>query len=395
MSTCKSWMKYSWEGHYCENPSLEAEPEGLCILHSLAPEKDKNLFDQALKTKLADEDFDFREVYFPGPASFTRQRFKSATNFHGSRFAGWADFRGAEFLEGADFSHARFAQVVLFEKARFVGQILFKGTEIAGEADFRGASFDGPGIFQNVNERRETTGRLPLIAYFQDISFGPRGHLQFHDLSIGLASFLGTDLRRSEFHNVRWYSYQGRQAVYDEILLRGKGGPYVLTLASWRESSHDYEGLCARVEELYRYLKLNYEQEGDLKQAGDFHYGEMEMHRQANFWRRWFPVSWYNLYRILSGYGERPLRALGWLVGLVGGLALSLEFLGLRTAEGSTAGFSESLIYILERMSFTRPEWPKPITEGGGLLAGVSHFLILGQAALFLLALRNRLGRRH
>jgi len=123
MSTCKSWMKYSWEGHYCENPSLEAEPEGLCILHSLAPEKDKNLFDQALKTKLADEDFDFREVYFPGPASFTRQRFKSATNFHGSRFAGWADFRGAEFLEGADFSHARFAQVALFEKARFVGQI--------------------------------------------------------------------------------------------------------------------------------------------------------------------------------------------------------------------------------------------------------------------------------
>ena len=37
---------------------------------------------------------------------------------------------------------------------------------------------------------------------------------------------------------------------------------------------------------LYRYLKLNYEKEGDLKQAGDFHYGEMEMHRKSNFWRR-------------------------------------------------------------------------------------------------------------
>ncbi len=46
-------------------------------------------------------------------------------------------------------------------------------------------------------------------------------------------------------------------------------------------------------------------------------------------------------------------------------------------------------------MSLLRPEWPQPITAGGGLLTAVSHFLILGQAALFLLAIRNRLGRRH
>ncbi len=285
--------------------------------------------------------------------------------------------------------------MTIHKQARFAGQILFKGVEIAGEADFRSTTFDGPAIFQNVNERRETTGRLPLIAYFQNLIFGPQGSLRFQDLSLGLASFLGTDMRRLEFHNIRWYHYQGRQVIYDEILLRGKGGPYVLNLTPWREPDHDYEGLCARVEELYRYLKLDYEMEGDLKQAGDFHFGEMEMHRQASFWRRWFPLSWYNLYRVLSGYGERPLRALGWLVGIVAGLALSLQWLGLKTAEGPLAGFTESLIYVLEHMSLIRPEWPKPITQGGGLLAAVSHFLILGQAALFLLAIRNRLGRRH
>ena len=100
---------------------------------------------------------------------------------------------------------------------------------------------------------------------------------------------------------------------------------------------------CARVGELYRYLKLDYEQEGDLKQAGDFHYGEMEMHRQASFWRRWFPLSWYNLYLVLSGYGERPLRALGCLVGLVAGMACLLQWLGLQTSEGHMAGFAEAL----------------------------------------------------
>jgi len=75
MPTCKSWMKYSWEGHICENPPWEADPEGLCILHSLVPEKDKNAFDQALQAKLAGEDYDFREVYFPGPVSFAKQKF--------------------------------------------------------------------------------------------------------------------------------------------------------------------------------------------------------------------------------------------------------------------------------------------------------------------------------
>ncbi len=395
MSTCKGWMKYSWEGHVCENPPWEADPQGLCILHCLVPEKDKNDFEQALQNKLAEEDFDFREVYFPGPVSFARQKFTKPANFHGAKFTGWSDFREAEFIGGADFSYARFAQAALFEKASFAGQVLFKNAEITGEADFRNASFDGPVILQNVNERRETAGRLPLIAYFQNLTFGPQGSLRFQDLSLGLASFLGTDMRRMEFHNVRWYPYQGRQAIYDEILLRGKGGPHVLNLNPWREQGLDYEGLCARVEELYRYLKLDYEEEGDLKQAGDFHFGEMEMHRQANFWRRWFPLSWYNLYRILSGYGERPLQALGWLVGIVTGLTISLQWLGLRTAEGSLAGFTESLIYVLEHMSLLRPEWPKPVSIGGGLLTAVSHFLILGQAALFLLAIRNRLGRRH
>jgi hypothetical protein len=387
-------MKYSWEGTYCEEPAWEGDPEGLCILHSPVPEKDKKAFDQAQHGKLTSEDFDFREVYFPGPVSFSRQMFKKFADFHGAKFAGWADFREAEFNEGADFSHARFAQAALFEKARFAGQVLFKNTEITGEADFRGASFDGLAIFQGINEPRESTGRLPLIANFQYLAFGPWGRLQFQDLSLGMASFLGTDMRRMEFHNVRWHSYQGRQAIYDEILLRRKEGPYVLSLAR-REQGLDYERLCARVGELYRYLKLDYEQEGDLKQAGDFHYGEMEMHRQASLWRRWFPLSWYNLYLVLNGYGERPLRALGCLVGLVAGVAGLLRWLGLQAADGHAAGFAEAVIYLLELTSLMRPEWPKPITTGGHFLSAISHFFILGQAALFLLAMRNRLGRRH
>ncbi len=109
-------MKYSWEGYVCENPPWEADPEGLCILHSLVSEKDKNVFDQALQAKMAREDYDFREVYFPGPVSFAKQKFTKLANFNGAKFVGWGDFREAEFHERADFSSARFVQAALFEQ---------------------------------------------------------------------------------------------------------------------------------------------------------------------------------------------------------------------------------------------------------------------------------------
>lgn len=150
----------------------------------------------------------------------------------------------------------------------------------------------------------------------------------------------------------------------------------------------------AGLEKLYRYLKLNYEGEGDLKQAGDFHYGEMEMQRRARPWRRRFPLSWYNIYLTLSGYGERPFRALVWLLGLLGGMALLISVLGLETASGERVGFGPSLIFLLEQATLLHPEWAKPAATGARVVGALSRILLPAQAALFILALRNRLGRR-
>jgi len=387
-------MKYSWEGTYCEEPSWEGDPEGLCILHSLVPEKDKKAFDQAFKDKMAREDYDFREVFFPGPISFIGHKFNKGVNFRGAKFFGWANFREAEFADLADFSSAKFAQTAIFEKARFSGQALFKNTEITGEADFRGATFDGHTVFHQINKERGISKAPPLTAFFQYLSFGPWGLLRFQDLSLDQASFLGTDLRRCEFHNVHWHSYRGRQVVYDEMLLREKGESSLVGFAPAFEHRLDYEGLCVSIEELYRYLKLNHEKEGDQKQAGDFHYGEMEMHRWANPWRRWFPFSWSNLYWALSGYGERPLRAFGWLLGLIGGMGLALSYLGLKTHPGMGTGFRPAVVYLLQQATLIRPDWAEPVTLGGQMIGAMSRLLIPAQLALFLLALHSRLGRR-
>jgi hypothetical protein len=141
----------------------------------------------------------------------------------------------------------------------------------------------------------------------------------------------------------------------------------------------DYGGLCVSIEELYRYLKLNHEKEGDQKQAGDFHYGEMEMHRRASPWRRWFPFSWYNLYLLLSGYGERPLRALGWLLGLIGAMAWGLSYLGLKIHTGMGTGVGPAVVYLLQQATLIRPDWAEPGTLGGQLICALSRLLIPAQ----------------
>ena len=133
---------------------------------------------------------------------------------------------------------------------------------------------------------------------------------------------------------------------------------------------------------------------GDYKKAGDFHYGEMEMHRRASKWR-WFPFYWYNLYRVLSGYGERPSWALGWLAGFLLALPLLVWGFGLDSVTGGTSpGFLETFTYIFEKATFQRPPLLSNLNLLGRFISNLSLLIIPGQAALFLLALRNRLGRR-
>ena len=152
----------------------------------------------------------------------------------------------------------------------------------------------------------------------------------------------------------------------------------------------DYYG---EVEHLYRDLQENYEKARDYKKMGDFHYGEMEMHRRTSKWR-WFPFYWYNLYWALSGYGESPSRAFVLLIFLLAVLTGLLAWTSLEMLDPKhVPAFGDSFFFLLQKATLQRPTWAEPVGLG---VAGVgfSVLLIPGQAALFLLALRNRLGRR-
>jgi uncharacterized protein YjbI with pentapeptide repeats len=412
-STCQIHKKYT--EIKCANTSLPKDPDGLCILHSHNKEKNPEAFREAMLAKWnqADEEIcDFRGVFFPGPVSLPFDIFEKYMDFSRATFKAKAIFFEVYFTKGASFSEASFADLANFASASFMRADFsdasftegadFSGASFGARANFSRVSFGGRVLFLKINRpRNEGQSPQPLWGDFSYLHFQENGMLRFQDMSLAGVTFVGTDLRRLEFYHVDWYHLRGgRQALYDEVLLRKKELSFVNKILIFFElmsapkrpppTKDDY----GEVERLYRNLEVNYESVNDYKTSGDFHYGEMEMHRRASKWR-WFPLYWYNLYWISSGYGERPLRAVLTLVGVL--LVFSGFFWGVEReslGDWNWSGFWQAFLYVFQQGTLQKPDWLKPVTAGGKFLSALMPILIPGQTALFLLALRNRLGRR-
>jgi uncharacterized protein YjbI with pentapeptide repeats len=405
MAICRLCEVYNFEKYF---ESWEEDPDGLCLLHSQQSDKDKDGKFIALIEELKEQKKSyFAGVLFPGNISFQGFQFTKISCFYMASFLGSADFSEAIFLKPAIFTKASFLDKAVFFGATFKSSAIFQLARFSKEALFSSATFSSETLFyktsfsiiialnncnfleksniilSNINpiKTEETTKQkmyAPFWANFSSLRIKPGASLTLRTCKLTQVRFEESDVSRIEFDRVTWASRWGRSAVYDELV--------------WREKK---EGSPEAVERLYRQLKSNYEEKKDYKRVGDFHYGEMEMHRLGSPWRRRFPFSWYNLYWALNGYGERPLRALIWF-----GVFL-LTFTGLIWSQGLTvtgdvnpAGLWQSFRFVLEKATLQRPTWGNPVTSLGEFLATLSPLFLPGQAALFFLALRNRLGRR-
>ncbi|MCX5888291.1 MAG: pentapeptide repeat-containing protein [Deltaproteobacteria bacterium] len=415
--TCRIHEKYP--EIECTNSVLPGDTEDLCILHSHEKGKGLAAFREALRARWTQEDaefYDFRGVYFPdwfnplnyfgsreftkaadfsratftGAANFSLATFTDEAHFYNTTFMDWANFWGANFIDWADFGLAIFKKVAEFCGSSFVEEADFSGAKIFGRIDFQALNPQGK-------------GKPPPSAFhgnFRGLELSLGAVLRFQDLSLAYCEFSGNDLRQVEFRHVEWYPYRGRQSIFEEMLLREeeKEDPWFWTrlsrYAPYSPHPSELTDKYGEVERLYRDLQENYDKARDYKKMGDFHYGEMEMHRRPNKWR-WFPFYWYNLYWALSGYGERPSRAFGLLICFLAVLTGLLAWTGLEILDPKhSASFGNPFFYLLQKVTLQRPTWAEPVGFGGKLVAGLSVLLIPGQAALFLLALRNRLGRR-
>lgn len=116
------------------------------------------------------------------------------------------------------------------------------------------------------------------------------------------ASFKGTDVTEMNFIDNVWRRNRlDRIITLDERILRN-----MIRSDHFQRYGEVSFDQCA---ETYRQLKVNFDKKGNSIDAGNFHYGEMEMRYFAcGRIRRLFSI--IGIYRFLSGYGERPVQSL-------------------------------------------------------------------------------------
>jgi uncharacterized protein YjbI with pentapeptide repeats len=359
---------------------------------------------------------DFGGVTFTKEARFVNTNFKEAVFFAEATFSRTADFRGAMFTGEVEFGMAKFTEKGSFCEAKFTEEASFFETTFARGADFSQVKFHKGADFERT---RFAEGKVsfficsfldktrfspalndntpsPFVGGaevdFRRVRIEPSDALMFIEMDLSKYRFTDTDLRSVRFRGVRWpqvsWGLGKRNAVFDETDLGNEA------FASWAE-----------IEDLYRQLKRNYEDQRDYERAGDFHYGEKEMRRQNPETSLGLKVVLW-LYKSISGYGERWLPPIVWSLCLLLLGSAGYLYCGLRVA-GRLLPFEwdmrhaivdgvpmwiRSLIFSLRTMTLLRPDDMVP-NGWGVVIQAVQSFLGPILIALGGFALRQRLRR--
>jgi hypothetical protein len=292
--------------------------------------------------------FSRTEFYGRGGVNFSRTHFSSPekTSFAGTKFLG----------EGrVSFSQARFSGQgrMLFNKTEFSanGGIFFNGAQFfcEGGTDFidthfsskRGCSFSKAhfsGMGNLLFSGRTFWTVKP--ADFRNITVENPDKTTFDGVNLNHVRFLGTDLKDIKFNEIWWTNREygknrpkKRNMVFDETFQTGtfyqglewarsngiigteKAKRISIRLKKLHFMGSGTEGYHYDVYRLYNQLRLNYEKTGRYHEAGDFFIGEMEMRRRGNFEKPFIRIL-LHFYQLFSFYGERPLKAFGWLFAL-------------------------------------------------------------------------------
>jgi hypothetical protein len=145
-----------------------------------------------------------------------------------------------------------------------------------------------------------------------------------------------------------------------------------------------------RLAVLYRALRKAQEDSKYEPLVADFYYGEMEMRRQDpnTPWPEWIIV-W--LYWLVSGYGQRGLRALASLAVVVLGLATLLHLVGYATHPSPASAWG-SLLYAASSTLWIGDDEVR-LTGWGKLLLIALRLAGPVLLGLALLSIRNRVKR--
>ncbi len=308
--TCQ--QKDDYKGNIICNQETYDQESGLCIFH--CKEKPVDEFRESFKKELErvnkDEEIkeiDYRFLIFPDEIDLSYLKFKKKTDFfkatfgHGTRFSSvkfdfatlfpsvtfgdFTSFYQAKFGKGTSFHAATFGDVTSFYQAKFGYETLFDEATFKGKTIFK---------YDNIQDSKTIS--------MQNLTIDTPNKFKFDHFNLERVELRNTDWTEVEFVGCKWPIKGKRKAVYDEI----------------KDTKREE---LAAIEQLYNRLQTNFENTKRYADAGDFYIGAMEMRRlqiakNSNKRWRWIRqnvlsiISWY---RMISLYGERYIRPLGWL----------------------------------------------------------------------------------
>jgi uncharacterized protein YjbI with pentapeptide repeats len=113
-----------------------------------------------------------------------------------------------------------------------------------------------------------------------------------------------------------------REAVFTDARLLGvRVDTPLLAGAQWSNKyivPEEAERSYYNAQQVYRTLKQAHQNAAESDTAGQFHYREWECRRKlAQQQRNWFEIGEFWLYRLLSGYSERPKRVIAFGVAVI------------------------------------------------------------------------------
>jgi hypothetical protein len=302
----------------------------------------------------------------------------------------------------SDFSHASFGARI---------QVSVKGQQ----ANFRNTVWQHGGRLE-VQDAELDLGGVVLASPVAVTGRGSASVVSISDADAGSLSVSGVDMSRCVLgpaHRLQEMSLDStvtlplapkgfrtrRRCVADEFAWRGRHTGrrrkvWVISGTALERSEHDSETVvladvtAGEVAGVYRSLRRARESAGNEPGAADFYYGEMEMRRRDKS-ASWSERAIILMYWLLSGYGLRATRAVGWLVFALASSSLLLLLFGFSDPEPS---LSDAVLTAVEGAIPGVPT-AAALTSWGrviNLALTVAGPVLFGLAAL---ALRNRVKR--
>ncbi len=307
---------------------------------------------------------DFNACQFNDHVSFINVKFRGIAVLTSTNYYSRADFVNVNFMDDFHFHGAGiygdvvFKDVIFNKKVYFIencinASLTIKNLKIAPEVSFHflRPSFlenkeKNPNIlFENIHFNPFNTNfesfpspdknKISYAVFFRDCKLkdvyftkNNMSYFSFYKSNFDQARFISSNWRTEKDSIFSVIPYKRKNILFEDFL-------FINIPANLKEKSSYFKKFhiedinLNEIAGLYRRMKTAYDLSKDYKEAGWFYFNEFEIKRKESK----FSLFYY-LYKIISGYGEKPAWSLIWFLFFLISFSIIHLLSGINTAKG-------------------------------------------------------------